>query len=253
MEALRTQIDGFRWEVQRLEVENRRLREQNPTTSAQLDSEMELAGARTNISEMTDRTKELEQQLADQTEATAEAGRRATEAERRVAELGERMEKLAAANDERGGTPDRAVAQLEEALQVSEDQVQQLKADLAEVEAVHRAAAAEREAWREQAELERYRSLEEARRRWEARESRLLASLEAAEEELQAKRATTVEVEDYARLSNRVRTLTSDLDAAHSLVRVNNCRSWRPEYSMLLPRSEERTAVLDQASLRRSM
>ena len=124
---------------------------------------MELAGGRTNISEMTDRIKELEQQLADQAEATAEAGRRATEEETRVAELGERMEELSAANDERGGTPDRAVAQLEETLQVSEDRVQQLKADLADAEAVHRAAAAEREAWRGQAELERYRSLEEVR------------------------------------------------------------------------------------------
>ena len=218
MEALRIQIDGLRWEVQRLEVENRRLREQNPATSAQLDSEMELAGARANISEMTDRIKKLEEQLADQTEATAEAGRRATEADTRVAELGEQMEELSAANDERGGMPDRAVAQLEEALQVSEDRVQQLKADLADAEAVHRAAAAEREAWREQAKLERYCSLEEVRRRWEVRESRLLASLEAAEEELQAKRATTVETGDYASLGDRVRTLTSALDASQSLV-----------------------------------
>ena len=71
MEALWTQIDGLRWEVQRLEVENRWLREQNPVTSAQLHSQMELVGARTNISKMTDCIKELEQQLADQTEATA--------------------------------------------------------------------------------------------------------------------------------------------------------------------------------------
>ena len=72
------------------------------------------------------------------------------------------MEELSTANDERGGTPDRAVAQLE-ALQVCEDQVQQLKADLIDVEAVHHAATAEKKAWREEAELECYHLLEEVR------------------------------------------------------------------------------------------
>lgn len=82
-----------------MEVENGRLREQDPASSMQLDSEMEQVGAMTNIFMMTDSIRLLKQQLADKTEATAEAGHRATEAEMRVAELGKQIEELFTANN----------------------------------------------------------------------------------------------------------------------------------------------------------
>jgi hypothetical protein len=230
MEALRTQMDNLQWELQRLRVENRKLREQHPEASELVDREAELARARDGVAEMTERVKLLERQLADSVVAATEAERRATAAEGRVAELSDQVKELSAAGrgdeeDERnagGGTPDATVvAQLEEALRDSTDRVRRLEAELVEAHAERETAVADGETERERAELERYRALEQERRRWEARESRVVSSLEAAEEELRATRATSataVEVGENARLRDKVGVLTDEVDTARSII-----------------------------------
>ena len=62
MEALRTQNDNLRWEVQRLDVENRRLREKNPEASRSLDREAQPERAKCDIDELTDRVQASERQ-----------------------------------------------------------------------------------------------------------------------------------------------------------------------------------------------
>ena len=83
------------------------------------------------------------------------------------------------------------MSQLEEALQSSRSRTRKLETELAAIEEARQTAtagiaemAADRDRVRGQAELERYRALEEARRNWEAREARLYARLECVEEEL---------------------------------------------------------------------
>ena len=147
--------------------------------------------------------------------AATEARHRASEAEERATELSEGIDGLTTTAHLRDETTaggevsgDRAtVSQLEEALQVIRSRVQELEVELAAVEEARQAVTAgiaeiatDRDRVREQAELERYRALEEARRNWEAREARLYARLEAVEEELRSSKTAA-----YGRASSRAR------------------------------------------------
>ena len=49
MEALRTKLDGLQWEVNRLDVENRRLRDANEDASRLVDLEAELGQAKQDV------------------------------------------------------------------------------------------------------------------------------------------------------------------------------------------------------------
>ena len=51
MEALRTRVDSLQWEIHRLGVENRHLREENPEVSGTLE---QLEGAKREVAELTD-------------------------------------------------------------------------------------------------------------------------------------------------------------------------------------------------------
>ena len=64
----------------------------------------------------------------------------------------------------------------------------------------------------------RYRALEDERRKWETRESRLYARLEAVEEELRTTKTTACDAGDNEHLREQLRTLTSDLNGVQSLV-----------------------------------
>ena len=70
-------MDSLNWEVQRLDVENRKLRQRDPAAEERVDREAELESAKAYLMEMATRIKTLEQQLSEHTEAVAEAGRRA--------------------------------------------------------------------------------------------------------------------------------------------------------------------------------
>ena len=71
-----------------------------------------------------------------------------------------------------------------------------------------------REALAQQLELERYRTLEEQRQKWETRELRLFTRLATVEEELRAARTAAT---DTTRTSGQLSTLPSELNAVRSL------------------------------------
>ena len=224
MEALRTQVDSLKWEVQRLEVENRRIREQNPVGSERVDCEAELERAKTDVTEMATRMRTLEQ-LADSAGMAREAGRRTTEAEERAVELQERIEELSAmhlrdATTAGSGTPNETtVAELEEALGASKDKVRELEAELSQAREARYEVAAEGEAIQERAKLERYRALEAEQRKWEERERCLLDCLE---EELRTARRPVVDTATAGQLEaaeKQLQTLTQQLGDSQTLVR----------------------------------
>ena len=74
MEALRTHNDQLQWELQRLGVQNRRLRENRPEASKRVDQEAELEQARRDVAEMIERVRASEQRLAENAGAVKEAG-----------------------------------------------------------------------------------------------------------------------------------------------------------------------------------
>jgi chromosome segregation ATPase len=131
---------------------------------------------------------------------------------------------------------DRAtVSQLEEALQVIRSRVQELEVELAAVEEARQAVTAgiaeiatDRDRVRGQAELERYRALEEARRNWEAREARLYARLEAVEEELRSSKTAAFGAEDSEHLRGQVKTLASAIQALVHRLAAGSRASPRP-------------------------
>ena len=133
-------MDNLNWEVQGLDVKNRKLWEQNPGTGEHVDHEVELESARTDVAEMAAQVRTLEQQQEDRTGVAAEAEHRATEAEERATGLLQRVDELSAVHQQdqtitTDGTTDGAVvAELEEALGVSEGWVQELEADLSQAE-----------------------------------------------------------------------------------------------------------------------
>ena len=178
MEGLRTKLDGLQWEVNRLEVENRRLREGDAEASARVDLEGELERSKAELAQMAARVEESAAQAADQAQA---AERRARETEElaghqeqaleeirtrlqeTVEELRvERRESTAvrntlAASEERSGALEEELARLEDELRTKSEEVGRQRAAL---------------------ELERYRWMEETTKKWEARESRLLDQLD---------------------------------------------------------------------------
>jgi chromosome segregation ATPase len=87
MEALRIKIDNLEREVERLTVENRKLREDDPGASERLDREAELQRTKNDVAEVTNRMEVLEQQLAERTSAAEDAEVRAGQAEARIAEV----------------------------------------------------------------------------------------------------------------------------------------------------------------------
>ena len=65
MEALRLKIDNLEREVERLTVEDSKLREDYPGASERLDREAELQKTKNDVAELTNRMEVLEQQLAE--------------------------------------------------------------------------------------------------------------------------------------------------------------------------------------------
>ena len=79
MESLRTQLDNLRWEVNRLDSENRRLRDEKADVSARLDLEAELEESKAEGARMAERVRAGEQQLEESRGLLEEAGWRAEE------------------------------------------------------------------------------------------------------------------------------------------------------------------------------
>ena len=99
MDALRTKVDGLQWEINRLDAENRRLREGNPEASERVDLEAELQQAKSDEVGLTQRIQMYEKQLE---ELRASAEIRTLDAEKHektVRDLDQTREELQVAND----------------------------------------------------------------------------------------------------------------------------------------------------------
>ena len=190
MEALRTKIDNLQWEVNRLDAENRRLRDENADGSARVDLEAELEQSKVEVARMAERVKTCERQLEESARAAAETEQRATLAEgqarsheQTVQDLEATQTQLQEATEELRMTQ-QEVAELQDLLEANKVQVHTLTEELEtkEQELGDIANRAARE--REDMELERYRSMESVNEKWEAREQRLLNQLEEIRREL---------------------------------------------------------------------
>ena len=143
MEALCTKLDELQWEVNRLEAENRKLREDQPGNTDLVDREAELNKSRREVAKLADRMRELERQLQEKTRAAADAGQRAEQAETQVEEL--RTE--AAAQETREANSEAEVVDLRTAINKREEELASahrelgvLDAKLVEQERQHGAA-----------------------------------------------------------------------------------------------------------------
>ena len=65
MEALRTQNDNLRWELNRLDVENRRLQSENPDLGTRLDLETELKQAKNDVAALTEQVEAYKLQIEE--------------------------------------------------------------------------------------------------------------------------------------------------------------------------------------------
>ena len=227
MEALGTRVDNLQWEVHRLNVENRKLRDQDPEAGERVDREAELERAKTDVAELKNRVQENEQRLDENAGALQDAERRAEDAEMRARDLEERINTQAEMHQQQlqdavsEATRHNSMAErseLETTLQESEQNVAALREELSQVqhsvqELEHRGAA-EREAMLRQSELDRYRAVEEERRKWEERESRWCAKITSAEEELRSTRPVdTTTAAQLAAVEAQLQLVTSQLES----------------------------------------
>ena len=65
MEALRTQVDKLQWELNRLEAENRRLKDRNPDAGRVAVLEAELERSKAEVATVTDQVRVCEQQASE--------------------------------------------------------------------------------------------------------------------------------------------------------------------------------------------
>ena len=146
-EALRIQLDNLQRKVQELEVENAKLRDERPDTAQEIDAD-------------TQRQKQLE----EATEEIAELRQRLHEAQENQVNFEEAINSLHSENDRRD---------LE-----FQKEIESLRGELSRVEQEHQSHV---ERLQMEAELQRYRSLEEHRRNWELKESEMRELLRAAQ------------------------------------------------------------------------
>ena len=138
MEALRTQLDNLRWEVNRLDVENRRLRAEDQEASKRVDLEAELEETRGDVAGLTERVTAYEKQKGE-LEATRE---QLTEANARATrELEETREQLAEANARATRELEATREQLTEANARATRELEETREQLAETNARAEGAA----------------------------------------------------------------------------------------------------------------
>jgi len=173
MESLRTQIDNLQWEVNRLDAENRRLRDGDAEVSARVDLEAELEQSKIEIAQMAERVQTSERQLGERVCAVTEVEQRARRAEDQVKGQEQAIEStqtwLQETAEELQGARG-AIAELRDALAASENRANALAGELEAKEDELRDHAASAVRQREAMELERYRAMESVTEKWEARE-----------------------------------------------------------------------------------
>lgn len=184
-------VDGLQWEVNRLDAENQKLRSQDPEGSARVDLQAELEQAQGDIAGLEEQLKSCQQRVTRSEKQAENERQRATEAESLAAAARQRMTTVeqetlklreeftkelgeAKCENERGRVSNSELvsqlATVSEDLAVAEERFD-------EVVGEHEA---EKEAMLKEAMLSKYQALGEEQRKWEIRESRLVAQLESA-------------------------------------------------------------------------
>ena len=146
-EALRIQLDNLQRNMQELEVENAKLREERPNTAQEIDAD-----------------KQRQKQLEEATKEIAELRQRLHEAQESQVNFEEEINSMQSENDRRD-------------LELRKE-IDSLRGELLRVEQEHQSHV---ERLRLEAELQRYRSLEEHRRSWEQKESEMRELLRVAQ------------------------------------------------------------------------
>lgn len=187
MEALRTKIDGLQWEVSRLDSENRKLRDANVEASERVDLEAELDQLKQDYAGLKTELAASKKGLSDAQESLATVECRATEAESEVERLEKDIQTMREASY--GGLAEMEQAselrfQLDDTLLELSDSKKSLTMATSEVDGLKEKLEAQRETMAKEAELNRYRCLEEERTKWEAREERIVVQLEGVRAEL---------------------------------------------------------------------
>ena len=223
MEALRTQLDNLQWEVNRLDAENRRLREQDPETTSRVDCETELERAKGDVTELSGRVDEYERRLAESAEALEDATRRASEAERRSTELADELQAWTGSGKrtpdaESEGEREEERAELEQALAESEKNTAAMRGEIAKLrEELRVQKEPDREAVL-QTELKCLHAVEEERRKWEERESRWNDKIMLVVEELRAAGRSGVPKEEVLELKKELEATKNRLNSAEAMV-----------------------------------
>ena len=172
MEALRTRVDKLQWDINRLQAENRRLREENPDVSRTVALEAELELSKGEVARLMERAEMCERQLEARAAATTvEAGVSGE------TELAEALGRLQTVTEQL-----EAERQITSDLRVSLRELKEREGELVEgLEARDEAMQKcyeEEERGKEARELQYYRALEAVREKWEAREQRALDELD---------------------------------------------------------------------------
>ena len=165
-EALKTQIDSLQWEINRLDAENRKLRESNLERSQFIDLESELALAKEDVTNLIGEVDSQRQQLYERDLRITESERKLTEAESVIEELRENASQLEEASNE--AEHRRSEAELE--LMTMNSKVTNLSETCAMLQQ-------ENQQLTQDSELKRYQAIEEEQKKWEARESRLVTEI----------------------------------------------------------------------------
>ena len=165
-EALKTQIDSLQWEINRLDAENRKLRESNLERSKFVDLESELALAKKDVANLTDEVNSQRQQLDERDLRLTESERKLTEAESVIEELRENASQLEEASNE--AEHGRSEAELE--LITMNSKITHLGETCAILQQENHQLARD-------SELKRYQAVEEEQKKWEARENRLVTEV----------------------------------------------------------------------------
>ena len=166
-EALQTQLDSLRLELQQLQVENARLLDERPEAAEEIDAHGELDRYREETVQLTSKVGELRQLLHVSRESEARA---AGEAEAMAAELAELTERLQASMEQ-----ERVVSGLR-------GDVERLTESCQEYDARHERLTRELEQLHSQAGLELYQAVDVERRKWEEREARMVEQLREAKQ-----------------------------------------------------------------------
>ena len=181
LEALRLQVDTLTREKERMEAENLRLRDGNPTRVTLEEVQTELERSKEEISHLTQRLEEisyLEQQLSAVVQERDQLIQHVEMLRNQPKEVSALQEVLAHAKQDVEEVSRRAVE--------SEERVERLTNELAIVEEEHERA---REQAAQQAQLRLYEAMDADRTKWETREQRLVEQLSRLQTQLKTAEA----------------------------------------------------------------